>query len=419
MGLLTRHLLPFTLALNLCLNFAFLAFTGTIRLPQVSQGLKSLIINDGPSGVVISDTPHGSFSSPTTVESLSASDPVVFAMVMHGRNSATEGLLALKTALMHLSRSAEFHIICSPDAVDIIQEKVALFSRPSYNITISFYPMSETSIRERAQRAGVGSQHEAGAGGLVKTFLHEVLYNVEKVIFFDTDMLFLVDPYLLWREFDRFKAHNEEILVSFPTLGPESTADVVCTCIMLLNLHLLRNQHFMPSTLFPSTVETLGSPQTWSMAGVDPMNPDFGDQGLYFAIWKRYGSVGKFKDLSASWDMTHCRYSYGLSLGDGDDSMSEPEQVEHQEYLREAKVYDQWLQLYPALLHFNCQPGTPVVWDDPLNSNRPRWGPFVVIAQRYKWVWLNRGDGSSSVKTDIVTDRSFWDELKYGPEDLS
>lgn len=66
----------------------------------------------------------------------------------------------------------------------------------------------------------------------MKTFLHEVLYDVEKVIYYDTDMLFLVDPYLLWREFDRFDARNEEVLFSFPTLGPKSTSDVVCTCIM-------------------------------------------------------------------------------------------------------------------------------------------------------------------------------------------
>jgi hypothetical protein len=40
-----------------------------------------------------------------------------------------------------------------------------------------------------------------------------------------------------------------------------------------------------------------------------------------------------------------------MSLADGNDSMSEPEQVGHQTLLREAKVYEQWDQLYPALLH--------------------------------------------------------------------
>jgi hypothetical protein len=43
--------------------------------------------------------------------------------------------------------------------------------------------------------------------------------------------------------------------------------------------------------------------------GIDPMNPDFGDQGLYFAVWKLYGSDGRFRDLSINWDVTHCRYS--------------------------------------------------------------------------------------------------------------
>jgi hypothetical protein len=217
-----------------------------------------------------------------------------------------------------------------------------IFVRPSYNITVRFYPLSESSVKARAARAGVGSKHDAGIGGLVKIFLHEVLYDVEKVVYFDTDMLFLVDPYLLWREFDRFDVQKGQVLVSFPTLGPKSTSDVVCTCVMyashicrneltnkdflrLLNLKLLRQQHFMPSTFFPTSVQTLGNSETWAMAGIyisqivscvswrlvgiDPFNPDFGDQGLYFAVWKRYSSDGRFKDLGVSWDITHCRFS--------------------------------------------------------------------------------------------------------------
>ena len=80
----------------------------------------------------------------------------------------------------------------------------------------------------------------------------------------------------------------------------------------------------MPSTSFPSGTVTLGSNKTWTRAGmflgvpcrvlftprqgIDPENPEFGDQGLYFAIWKRFGRE-LFRDLSVSWDMTHCRYS--------------------------------------------------------------------------------------------------------------
>ena len=76
--------------------------------------------------------------------------------------------------------------------------------------------------------------------------------------------------------------------------------------------------------------------------------------------------------------------SYGLSLIDGDDSMSETGQISKQIFMREGKVYDRWYQLYPALLHLyvtadvtfttprdahrfahsNCQPNNDVVWGE-------------------------------------------------------
>jgi len=151
----------------------------------------------------------------------------------------------------------------------------------------------------------------------------------------------------------------------------------------------MRKHFFMPSTDFPVGTVTLGNNETWATAGmfyfpcrisyfiqrsspscqeIDPQNPEFGDQDLYYAIWKRHGRK-LFRDLSISWDMTHCRYSwvlpsvlrgthcslypysYGLSLADGDDSMDETKQISQQILMREARVYDRWYQLYPALLH--------------------------------------------------------------------
>lgn len=71
----------------------------------------------------------------------------------------------------------------------------------------------------------------------------------------------------------------------------------------------------MPSAYFPPHIQALGNTETWSLADIDPLNPDFGDQGFYFAIWKRYGHAGGFRDLGVSWDMTHCRFSYEIFLG--------------------------------------------------------------------------------------------------------
>jgi hypothetical protein len=187
--------------------------------------------------------------------------------------------------------------------------------------------MTTQSIKTRAARAGVGSSYEAGVGGLVKTFIHEVLYDVERAIFVDTDMLFLVDPALLWRE---FATMNDDQMVSFPTLGPKSHSGWICTCVMcvftihirhyshrctsrLLNLKAMRERMFMPSTLLPTqSVNALGTPNTWNNTDTDPYNPDYGDQGLYWAIWQIYPQ--HFKHLSISWDTTHCRYSYGCPI---------------------------------------------------------------------------------------------------------
>lgn len=52
-----------------------------------------------------------------------------------------------------------------------------------------------------------------------------------------------------------------------------------------------------------------------------------------------------------------------------------------------------------------------MVWDDHLNVDRPRWGPFVSIAIHYKWIWLNRGDGSAGVDAKVVDAPRFWDQV--------
>lgn len=131
----SRHwLLPLTLILNLCLNIAFLAYTGTIRLPLLSKDANPAIVNDGPLDYVLADQGHHVEPATTPVEPQTQAlavpvEPVVFAMVMYGSRSATEGLLALKSAFMYVSRPVEFHIICSPNAVPIIRNKLQLFSR--------------------------------------------------------------------------------------------------------------------------------------------------------------------------------------------------------------------------------------------------------------------------------------------------
>ncbi|KAG8982455.1 hypothetical protein FRB93_008112 [Tulasnella sp. JGI-2019a] len=336
-----------------------------------------------------------------------AQAPVVITMVMIGETSAVEGLGALKSVFMYLSRPLELHLVCSSDVPEIVDRKMALISRPTYNVRVSYYVLDPEMIRDRATRAGIGTKHQAGLGGLAKVFLHEILFNVPRTIYFDTDMAFLVDPVLLWKEFDHLTG---EKMISFPIQSLEAGPEKICSCVMLLDLQQMRRRIFMPSTSFPPSTATLGSPDTWASAPLDPQDPQMGDQGIYWAIWRKYPH--HFVPLSLSWDVTHCHWSWGLGLAQGDDSITEAEHIDMQTEVSTAAP-ERFGQIFPGILHFNCQGFTDIVWEDADNLRRPRWAPFVWVIRQYKWVWFNRGDGTATVNTKIVNARHFHDDVMF------
>ena len=121
MGLTARRILPLAFVINLLFNVAFLISSGSLRFPRF-LGSTQLATHNVRAKAHI----HPPWTAQLAQQSL---EPISFAMVMYGESSAKEGLLALKTVLMHISRPAEFHIICSPDTIPILQSKLNLFSR--------------------------------------------------------------------------------------------------------------------------------------------------------------------------------------------------------------------------------------------------------------------------------------------------
>ncbi|QRW00085.1 hypothetical protein RhiJN_28103 [Ceratobasidium sp. AG-Ba] len=350
-------------------------------------------------------------------------ETIQLVMVMLGTDSATEGAMTIKSALMHSSRPLAFHIICDTVAIPIIENKLQLFKRPAYSLDVMFYPITIDAIKARSARAGIGAKR-AHWGTIAKVFMHELLPTVDKAIFVDTDMLFVVDPVLLWNSFSSLKS---EQIIAFPTLGPNSDASRICTCVMLLNFAGMRNvrQPFMSSSLVPGWPENSLSSQAikLTLAG-DGMVPDgdrskrvefdpfdllFGDQGLYHVVWTHFPEL--FAHLSLRWDITHCRKGYGLELGhrhdSGGEDMSETEQVKAQSWMDEAP--EKFQQLLPGILHFNCQ-DRPVVWDFEENYEENTWSSMITMITRYKWIWLNRGDGSATIKIRVEKDVRFEDE---------
>src|SRR5713226_4212165 len=109
----------------------------------------------------------------------------------------------------------------------------------------------------------------------MKLFIHEILLDVPKVIYVDTDAFFITDPTMLW---ERFTLMGPSTAISMPTHGDQNKAEwhfasKICSCIMLLDLEKLRKMRLMdssyyrrdttglfPTALSPPTFEALFGP---------------------------------------------------------------------------------------------------------------------------------------------------------------
>lgn len=329
---------------------------------------------------------------------------IVFAMVMFGAGSAEEGQHMLKSILMHTSRRIEVHIICSNDSAPVIQKRLALVTRPRHDVRIALYTVTPDAIVARATRAGIGSKHHAGVGGLAKMLIHE-LVPAERALYVDTDAMFATDPALLWRAFTRLSAASPGMLVALTHAGPASSGGETCTCLMGLHLARMRSAPLLPSPFFApeANAQALGNAETWAAAEIDPMAPPWGDQGLFWAMWKKDPSA--FGRLSRSWDLTACKGHYGLSLSGAQDApYARPQR------LGEHPSEEETEGIFPGIIHFNCQDSEDSVFDSPRLRTAPQWGPLVTYVAQYKWVWLNQGDGDASVFVITAEDTRFEDE---------
>ncbi|KAK0473127.1 hypothetical protein EDD18DRAFT_1313994 [Armillaria luteobubalina] len=305
---------------------------------------------------------------------------------------------------MYTSRPLHFHLILTKDNIAYMEKKFALFPRPAYDVEVTYYPITAERVRDRGHRAGIGEQWNL----LSKVFMHELLVDVDKTIFMDTDMIFLVDPLELVCIGTISTSLNPTLLMSFPTLGPTSHPGQICSCIMLMNFTLMRNPSamFMPSTLLPDTAALIfGCTPPMKQVSFDPYNPFFADQGIFHVMWLYRPAM--FRHLSLRWDVSTCRQQLGISLGSfGDEleeDMSEEDQLRRQLALEGSG--EEHILMSPGILAFDD------IWlFEENHSPTARFGPMVTTALRYKWIWLNRGDGTTSVKTRTETDSRWYDE---------
>ncbi|KAI0049686.1 glycosyltransferase family 8 protein [Auriscalpium vulgare] len=319
---------------------------------------------------------------------------------------------------MYTSRPVEFHVICDHGAQAYLEKRLQLLTHPVHDILVRFYLLSAEGMAGRIMREGsIGTDHSAGYPGLMKLFIHELLPEVEKSIFVDTDAFFMADPALLYDEF----AHmNGTIAISMPSHPEQGAAhwhyaSNICSCIMLLDLAKLRALPLMDSSLYrdapsadrpvaaaPPTFEALyGAP------GADGRYRDvaLGDQGYWWAIVSNRTDL--YRPLPHDWEVTSCLLDmYGTGLGN--DAATEEDE--------RPAMHNTDNVILPKLAHFNCLHDIYFEWDgwfDADNSLTQRWGSALDYHAGFKWIWLNRG--SAALRIETVADPVFTDQ-RYAAE---
>ncbi|KAI0340140.1 hypothetical protein BDW22DRAFT_1334945 [Trametopsis cervina] len=317
-------------------------------------------------------------------------------------SSAAEGALLIKSIFMYASGPIHIHIICDESARLVIERRLELLKRPAYNISIFFYQLPWQSLQDRLDREGkIWTAHSAGAVGLLKLLVHELLPpTVKKAIYVDTDAFFISNPLLLWQQFDKLKPETAIAMPSHPNLGtPEwHFADRICSCVILFNLEKLRDLRLIDSSVYRNAKEgphAMSPPAFRAMFGeVDPKTGHYehialGDQSYWWAIISYKPEL--YEHLSYDWEMSSClidTYNVGL----GDDMTTEEEEIKTHRHTpgtpHEGKL------VIPKLLHFNCIPTDLYYdwpgWSDPENTLNQHWGPAIRYHLHYKWIWLNR-----------------------------
>ncbi|KAN0105246.1 hypothetical protein V8E52_011234 [Russula decolorans] len=357
--------------------------------------------------------------SPST---LTAVEPVVFALIMFSESSATEGAILLKSAIMYASRPLQFHIICDQGAISYLEPRFRLLSHPLHPITVRFYPLTRQTMLDRIAREGsLSTVHAAGAPGLMKLFLHEVLPDdVEKAIYVDTDAFFLTDPALLWEEFSHWKPNVAVSIPYHPNMIQANwyNASEICSCIMLLHLQKLRSIRLMDSSVYRRDNTGLYPPAfspplfeaLFGRPGPHGYHAELGDQTFWWAVVSKRPDV--FNPLPYDWEVSSCLLDMYMT-GLGSDGATEEEEGKAMIHLEDTPF--KGTVVLPKLVHFNCLDGVSVYytwpdWSNPELSLVKRWKPAVDYHVGFKWLWLNRGRAGSPVDIQVVTDPLFADQ---------
>lgn len=99
----------------------------------------------------------------------------------------------------------------------------------------------------QANALGINITHHSGAAGFSKLFLSEILWNIDRAIYLDVDLLFAEDIGNLWAYFKDMDEDEDLILYmgdNHPTAYGPRARYPFCSCQLIMDFTRFRGANF-------------------------------------------------------------------------------------------------------------------------------------------------------------------------------
>eukprot|EP00271_Cylindrocystis_brebissonii_P009781 TRINITY_DN2502_c0_g1_i2.p1 TRINITY_DN2502_c0_g1~~TRINITY_DN2502_c0_g1_i2.p1 ORF type:complete len:404 (+),score=46.32 TRINITY_DN2502_c0_g1_i2:858-2069(+) len=172
-------------------------------------------------------------------------------------------------------------------------------------VAYTIHPIPVVWIREQAELLGINITHHSGEAGFSKLFLSQILWNVQRAIYLDVDMMFADDIGLLWSFFADMDEDEELLLFmgdNHPTAYGPRARYPFCSCQLIMDLERIRQ-----ANLTRLILESFGDQKAMEVWGFRP-----GDQWVWTMMCMN--NPEKCRTLPKIWNVSGCAKPRFLGL---------------------------------------------------------------------------------------------------------
>jgi hypothetical protein len=264
-------------------------------------------------------------TNPIKVDSIE----IVIVAGVFDNNAILESVPLVNSLILLSSAPIRIHYLTNRKGLEAARAIHTSIDSSRIPVGFSVRLLDEQWVHEQCQKIKFDeTDHHSGVWGAAKLFLHDLYPEFDRIMVLDTDMIFVKDPAILWKQFYR----DYDIGIWQDGVAPPLQVDPplqeiewphwiyrmplnekhawhICSCVILINIRLAREKTVITDDMLnalKSSGANKDSKVLWLGKGL--YHSDVGDQGVFFALFKAKPFM--FKTLSQTWNMDYCHHYY-------------------------------------------------------------------------------------------------------------